>query len=315
MQDMNTASEIRRAKACLPLPAGGEIRFMGGYHFVGTLDFLQHQPIGGSSLFSLAGKSPDQILAHKNSLCVRGHQLWQMVDQAILLKKQHRFGTATPGGKALWDLVQLMWNPDPRWSSDPKWAHATATYMVELIQSKVVKPSDMAAFMARSPKAIVLRNEVKPSLNLHLAMNHAQQLGQRVIIWRCRDTEHKSHRLISKAVLNLLDQQPPDKTGDMPTYMAFFPGINYVFVDSVFPDLCWVTNLCCTGVKLLLDPNEPEDDLSKPYRLLKHHPVAVCVQPEGTSLGKLFPGTDIPENCIPVWRRKKTFKVRGVSEE
>lgn len=122
-----------------------------------------------------------------------------------------------------------------------------------------------------------------------------------------RDVESKTRRQLSKTVLNLLDESSLNNTGDMPTYMAFFPGINYVFVNN--PDLCWVNNLCCTGAKLLLDPKEPDDDLSQPYRLLKHHPIAVCVQPEGTSLGKLFPGTDIQNNCVPVWKQTKTFKV------
>ena len=151
-------------------------RFMGGYHFVTTLDFLQHNPIGGSVLFLFAGATPDQILAHKDSLSIKGHRLWQQVDSAIILDQQHRFGTSTPGGKALWDLVQLMWSTDPRWSTDKTWAHATATRMVDLIQTRVVKPNEMDAFMARSPKAIVLRNE----LDLHLAMNHAQRMGQRL---------------------------------------------------------------------------------------------------------------------------------------
>ena len=91
--------------------------------------------------------------------------------------------------------------------------------------------------------------------------------------------------------------------------MAFFPGIHYVFVNNMFPDQCWVNNLCCTGRKLLLDPKEPEDDLSKPYRTLTYHPVAVCVQPEGTNLGKLFDDSAIPKDCLPVWRQTKTFKV------
>ena len=307
-QHQNTAAEVRRATSDLPMPESAR-RFMGGYHFVTTLDFLQHNPIGGSPLFLFAGSTPDQILAHKDALAIQGHRLWQQVDSAIILDQQHRFGTSTPGGKALWDLVQLMWSTDPRWTTDTAWAHATATAMVDLIQSRVVKPNEMAAFMARSPKAIVLRNELKPDLNLHLAMNHAQQTGQRLVIWRCRDTEAKTHRQLSEEVLKKLDQSPPDKTADMPTYMAFFPGINYVFVNNMFPDQCWVNNLCCTGRKLLLDPKEPDDDLSRPYRTLQHHPIAVCVQPEGTNLGKLFDDPAIPEHCLPVWRQTKTFKV------
>ena len=106
--------------------------------------------------------------------------------------------------------------------------------------------------------------------------------------------------------------QDPTKTGDMSTYMAFFPGCSYVFVDNPVPDLCWVNNFSCTGVKLLLDPNEPDDDLTQPVRVLTYPPVAICVRPDGTSLGKLFPGRDVPADCLPVSRTRKGFKA-GVS--
>ena len=235
---MNTVARDRRAAFLLPSPDPKAP--MGGYHFLATLDFLQHKPVKQASLFSLAGWTPEQIQKNATSLVTNGHMLWQTIDTVIVLEKQHRFSTVTPGGKALWDLVQMMWSVDPRWKTDPDWAYNTAKSMVELINTRVVQPGpEMENFLSRSPKAIVLRNELKPSLGLFLAMNHAQQSKQRLILWRCSDTGEKG-RPLSRALLSMLDKQQGEKTGDMQTYMAFFPGIQYVFEDSPYPDLCWV---------------------------------------------------------------------------
>jgi hypothetical protein len=95
----------------------------------------------------------------------------------------------------------------------------------------------------------------------------------------------------------------------MPTYMAFFPDVRYVFTDNPFPELCYVTNFSCTGVKLILDEAEPPDDLSKPMHILKYPPVAICVKPDGTSIGNLLANLDVPEGCISVGRTQKHFKV------
>jgi hypothetical protein len=302
---MNTAAIVRREATNL----ANNSTFMAGYHFVTTLDFLQHQPIGGASLFSLSNCSDNQLLSFGESLPIQGQKLWKQIDSAIILTDQHRFNTSTPGGKALWDLVQIMWSTDERWATDQAWARSTASSMLDIINSRVVKASEMPAFMARGPRAIVLRNEIKPALNLELAKNHARITNKRLFLWRSVDVEAGTQRLLSKAVLSTLDRQQPENTADMPTYMAFFDGCYYVFEDSKFPDLCWVNNLCCVGKKICLDPREPPDDMSQPYRLLHYPPVSICVRPDGTTLGKLL--DNVPEHCLPVSRRKKTFTVRA----
>ena len=90
--------------------------FMGGYHFVTTLDFLQHRPTCGSKrpLFYFAGVSSNDLLRRACSMPkdVAGHHLWQQVDTIVMLETQHRFSQLTPGGKALWELVQILWSTD-----------------------------------------------------------------------------------------------------------------------------------------------------------------------------------------------------------
>jgi hypothetical protein len=70
----------------------------------------------------------------------------------------------------------------------------------------------MLPFLARSPRALVLRNALKPSLNFHLAINHANQLKVRAIVWRVKDTSSDG-AFLSNAVLYALEQADPTKTG------------------------------------------------------------------------------------------------------
>ena len=96
----------------------------------------------------------------------------------------------------------------------------------------------------------------------------------------------------------------------MDTMMVFFEGCQYIFSHNPYPEVCWVNNYTCTGRKLILHPEEPEDDLTKPIRFLTHPPMAICVQPDGTAFGDLFPkNSQVPTNCLPVGLKKKSFKV------
>ena len=139
---------------------------MGGYHIVMTGDFLQHQPVGEKSLFSYGGFSSQALLrlqaqVPKNvakpkamgalAKSILGHNLWQLMDTVVILKEQHRFSNATPGGRMLWDLVQRMWD------FRTAFTRQDALTLLEAIQARVVKESEMEAFLARSPRAIVLR--------------------------------------------------------------------------------------------------------------------------------------------------------------
>jgi hypothetical protein len=57
----NAARNLRRyhhPDADIPLNA-----FMGGYHFVTTLDFMQHGPVGGLPLYTYADPNRISLLA------------------------------------------------------------------------------------------------------------------------------------------------------------------------------------------------------------------------------------------------------------
>jgi hypothetical protein len=85
----------------------------------------------------------------------------------------------------------------------------------------------------------------------------------------------------------------------MPAVQYFYNGARYHFMDSRHPAVNWVTNNVCIGRKLIFHPDEPEDDLTKPYRVLKYLPIAIHVEPNGLPLGNLC-GDGSPTNCIPV---------------
>jgi hypothetical protein len=182
-------------------------------------------------------------------------------------------------------------------------------HVMDTLQSCVVSKEDMPAFLKRNPQAIVLRNNLKPFLNRRLALNQAHELGERVIMWRAIDICAQTKRKLSVEALNELDRLAPDKTGDIPTYNMFFPGCKYVFSDNESPALCWVNNYTSTGVRIILDKEEPVDDLSQPYWLLKKPPAYVCVRPDNTSFGRVIKAKVVPDNCLPVGLKTATFEV------
>ena len=198
--------------------------------------------------------------------------------------------------------MQMLW-------SEVELTDAEVDHIMETLQSCVVKPNEMAAFLDLSPQAIVLRNNLKPFLNKHLALNHARNLNQRVIVWRAVDVCHDTKRQLSAEVLNELDRLPPSDTGDMPTYMMFFVGCKYVFTDNENPELCWVNNYTSTGVRIILDKDEPDDDPNKTCWVLKKPPAYICVRPDNTTLGKVAKAAIVPIHCLPVDQKKTSFQV------
>lgn len=78
-------------------------------------------------------------------------------------------------------------------------------------------------------------------------------------------------------------------------------GCEYVFIDNVAPGAGRVRNAGCVGRRIDLDPREPEDDITQPFRILRYPPLCVWVQPLetpaplGTACGPLG-----PPDCIPI---------------
>ena len=99
----------------------------------------------------------------------------------------------------------------------------------------------------------------------------------------------------------------------MPSQCFFFPGVHYTFYDNSNPSICWVNNFSAVGTSIILNKNEPADDLSQPIRYLKYPPLAITVRPEKTSLGivcKKNAVKDVPKDSIIVPRiNNKKFSV------
>lgn len=66
-------------------------------------------------------------------------------------------------------------------------------------------------------------------------------------------------------------------------------------------------NNFCTGEQLILDPKEPPDDLSTPFRALRYPPIAIIVRPEHSNIHEHAVGFN--SGCIPILPRTKTFSV------
>ena len=83
------------------------------------------------------------------------------------------------------------------------------------------------------------------------------------------------------------------------------------FYDNNIPDLKRVNNMGCTGVKIDLHPDEPPDDLTKPFWVLKYPPKVIHVVPDNTSFGHIAPELSdvIPKGAIPVHQEKVAFEL------
>jgi len=223
-----------------------------------------------------------------------------MLHSLVLLSRS----TKTDGGRRLYELVQLLWKRDPL-------SDGEIDYIIDTINSRVCTDEEVAALMRFSPKAVVLRNVLKPILGLHLAKNHAQQLGKRLTIWRATDRgdDNGELRPLSQGFLSLLGSQEPAKTGGLDTWLCFFEGCQYIFSSNSIPSVGWFNNGTCTGVKLLVDALEPEDNPDLVVRQLRFPPTAVIVRPNDAVIGGVFADANVPSGCLPVSKVETSFTV------
>lgn len=75
-----------------------------------------------------------------------------------------------------------------------------------------------------------------------------------------------------------------------------------MFSDNSGPGVGAVRNAACVGRAIELHPDEPDDDLSLPFRLLRYAPAVVWVEPleSPVPLGKTC-GPEAPDNCMPMF--------------
>ena len=83
----------------------------------------------------------------------------------------------------------------------------------------------------------------------------------------------------------------------------------FVFTHTIAAGVGAVTNATCIGRAIDLDPREPPDDPSRPYRVLKYPPLAVWVEPveAPVPLGAAC-GQRAPLNCMPITLKSAAIK-------
>ncbi len=123
---------------------------------------------------------------------------------------------------------------------------------------------------------------------------------------------------LSDFVINVVENMKDKDTGDIPGISCFFPGCHYIFPDTNADNIHnrQVKNQTAQGRKIVLDPREPPDDLSKPYRMLSYPPLAIFVQPDGPPIGDVCGGLGgCPINCIPMTHSFHTFTVSWIGAQ
>ncbi len=242
-----------------------------------------------------------------------GRRAWLAFDECIILTEQHRFTTATEDGRQLHDIVQKLSSDVPGGLSRQEVEELCAT-----LNACVASPSKIAEMLTAGVTVVALRNSVRAKLSLMLAKHDARTRNERLVVWSNPHTAvaertqpspqdpnaprrpagpPPASRPLSSSVHRVLEGLHPK--GVMPAVQFFYSGARYHFMDTKHPAVNWVTNNVCIGRKLILHPDEPEDDLSRPYRVLRYLPVAIHVEPNGLPLGDLC-GDGSPTNCIPV---------------
>jgi len=214
----------------------------------------------------------------------------------------------TEGGRRLCDLVKILWKVDDVTDDDVE-------TIIDTIHSRVCSPEEIAKLLELSPRAVVLRNVLKPILGMYLAKNHARQLGVRFTCWRARDYgEYEgASKALTAEVMDVLGALDSSLTGKLDTWLCFFVGCHYITTTNDLPELGWFNNGTCIGVKLLLDHREPPDNPETPFRRLLYTPLAVIVRPSLVDIGDILVDENVPSGCFPVIPVNTSFTVSSLA--
>jgi hypothetical protein len=266
-------------------------------------DLSQHNPVKGLALWEdpKSGKISEKM--------IQGRQLWKQMDNCIILEKQYRFATTVAGEKLKRIVGELTTG---RTSSGEEVNYED---LADEINDRAIQPEDVEAFLAKAPKALVLRHDLRPSLTKNLILHHAALCSTRVTVWRTVDTGmvkgSKLGRLLSTDVLEYLEGSGDN---DLPsTVQYYYEGILYRFMDSAYPHIGRYKNGDCIGRLLVCDKREDPDDGEGDFRVLKYPPKLLLVEPVGRDIGMLC-GPTFPSNTIPLEMETFTEEVKLPTE-
>ena len=126
--------------------SGRDCSFMGGFHFVTTFDIVQHNPVRALALYEYSSHSPDQLKAlllnPKIMKEVRARIEWMKINKCIILTEQQRFDLNTPGGKILWEIIQICW-------LRRKITEQEMDQVLDALQARCIEHKDMNDFLQR----------------------------------------------------------------------------------------------------------------------------------------------------------------------
>jgi hypothetical protein len=182
-----------------------------------------------------------------------------------LLTNQHRLDPNDKDGQKLFRYYSRMLMQDDV-------TRAEIEEFCDALNSNAI--SSMHDIRHKLLHVLCLRNEVKNQLNRRMVVLHAAEHKQRVIMWEntaCFTGEFMRQQSAASRqfMQDALDGLPPEKTGKIARYESFFESMEYLFTDNRYTDLLQVNNNCAIARKIVLDPREPPDDLSKACRVLK----------------------------------------------
>lgn len=255
-------------------------------------------------------------LSRSPTTSVNGRQIYLSFTTAFHLTSQHRFNPADPGGCKLQAIIQPLMSlpPVPSAPAIEKLQHvqkrrADVTYMLDELQATVV--GNMSEQLQGSVHVLVLRNKVRNELGPLLALADARRLKVLAMQWRATDTMKTTTGEIvlndsvipgHGALLRAMESVPIKALGEFSATNIFFPGCEYLFIDSNAHNAGRAKNSKCIGRAIVLDPRElpPTPAMIRAgCQTLRYVPYAIDVQPIGVEIGDAI-GNGVTQGCIRV---------------
>ena len=239
-------------------------------HVVFAGDPLQHAPVGKGARTVYAGagatSAAQQVLevAPLSGLAaafgLNGSTIWRSCTDLFYLTQQHRADQSSASGRLLFEYVSIF--------SDPNATREDVARVCDALNAKAIDAATLA--LLHNPHVVVLRNEARSKLNVHLLLAQAHREKKRVYRWRSLDVGDRGQQLTAsnKQALSTFNDTNDRR---LAAYGYFWEGMEYLFSDSDAQEAGRCKNNRCHGVAIELHPDEPADDLSLPYRSVSLH--------------------------------------------
>jgi hypothetical protein len=264
--------------------------YMAGLHYIRSGDLNQLPCIGQDTVY--VGAHAEQQGAAPSS----PRLLVLAFNTAFFLTTQHRATAGDEDGQKLMRIWQLFSRTD---QPDAATLRTEVEKVCDDLQARVC--TDLTPLVDTGLKVVVMRNALRAAMARSLSASRAIQQRKRLAVWYSDDSLDGVSAKSLPWLQTVLTDPTQDAEKGVEAMGMFFKGCEYLFIDNDAQAVGRVNNNLCIGEELCIDPREPPDDPTKPYRLLRYMPKGMYVRPHKTNLtGAAAIGHGTPPGCIPL---------------